>query len=241
MASHEKPELILRATIECMITFKELRIGTGAAYACTLCGKRNGVPAGPMPLSEIDVHIDAIAPASVMMRGFEPFKHPNLVGIISQLTQSGVRQIGMRTNGGALSSPRDAQGCIEAGVRVFEVPILAGAAKKSDRMSGIQGLHEAALQGVRQINASASDLNANTFVCAIVPICSHNTNQLIGITQAALSAGAQAIRIECDDLSYLDPEVLAVAHTIATRASVSFSGDGCDTFIDGARLYEVIA
>jgi len=224
-----------------MITFKELRIGIGAERACTLCGTSNGSPAGPAPYSDIETRINADHFASVMMRGFEPFSHPHLVEIISKLMRAGTRQIGIRTNGAALGNPRDAQGCIETGVRVFEIPILAGTVDKSDRMSAISGLHDRAIQGIKQINASAADLKLSTFVCAVIPLCSHNANQLIGATQEALRAGAQAIRIECSDARYLDRDALTMSHTLATRASVAFFGDGCEKFINGAQLYEVTA
>ena len=198
-----------------MITFHELDIDTGYEPA---------------------IHDSA---QSIMIRGSEPFMHLNLVDIIFELRRAGVARIGVRTDGGALSNPQTARGCIDAGVRVFEILVLAGDAATADRISGTQGLHAASLRGITQVGEAATELDVHTFMVAVIPMTKSNAGQLIAATQAAIAAGAQAIRIECDDVSLLDSSALDIAHTLATRSSVAFFGDGCGDFIEGAALYEV--
>ena len=229
-----------------MITFQELLIGKGGETSCRLCARKidEGVPA---PLSDIEQRITEIVSQSeeatslsVMMTGFEPFMHPDLVQIVSALTHAGVRQIGMRTNGRALGNPQAAQGCIDAGVRVFEIPFFAGSAELSDRLSGIPGLFQTSQAGVKQVIESSSNLQVKTFVSALIPLCSHNRDELILATQTALAVGVQAIRIQAAIPGRIDPAALDAAHTLATRSGVAFFGDACDAYIKGASLYEVI-
>jgi molybdenum cofactor biosynthesis enzyme MoaA len=236
-----KDSVMVRATIVCMIIFRELLMGKGHETPCTLCVDRSPGKTESFSFPDIEARIAEVSPSPAMMRGFEPFSHPDLVRIVSTLVRAGIKQIGMRTDGGAVSNPQAAQGCIDAGVRVFEIPILSGHAEKSDRMTGTQGLHDAALRGIRQIKTFANTLKVKAFVCAVIPICSHNASHLLDIVQVALNAGVDAIRIECSDDELVDTSLLDTAHTLATRSGVTLFGDGCGAYIEGASLYEVIA
>ncbi|MCL2492285.1 MAG: hypothetical protein FWE87_06050 [Coriobacteriia bacterium] len=217
----------------------ELSIGSGHEQPCSLCDPTRSSDAQPLPIEEIEQRIRKIAPDAALLCGYEPFMHPELVRIVSSMVSAGIRRIGMRTDGGALSNPQAAHGCIEAGVRVFEIPLLAGDREKADRLSATPGLHAASAHGIAQINAASTDLDVAVFVCALIPLCSHNASQLVEMTQAALSAGVCAIRVECTDKDLIDHSLIITAHALATRAGVALFGAGCDSFIEGATLYEV--
>jgi len=238
-----------------MIIFHELSIGNEGANPCPRCLRAGGMKDTPSPapvnLAEITPLIQQLqaAGASVMLRGFEPFRHPDVVGIIQTLaiTHKGtqVRRIGMRTDAAALTNPHDAQGCIDNGVRVFEVPFLP---QQMDALSQAAPL-EARLAGIAEIQAAAQALGKPIFTCVDVYVCKHTAPYFADTVQAALGAGVNAIRISTDqksgtvDVASLvgGRSVLDAVHAAATQNSVAFFGDGCDQYLQGAALYEIQA
>ena len=247
-----------------MILFHELKIGTdasGGVRPCPRCLRSAFVTAAgqaatePTRLQALTPHIEELATAdsasvSVMLRGFEPFQHPDLVDIIHSLTAAKFRRIGMRTDGAALANPRDAQGCIDNGVRVFEIPFLP---REMDALSKTAPL-EASFAGIQGIRNASAALGVVTFICADIVVCAHTAKYFNSTVQAAIATGVDAIRLNCDgicDESRGEPKqaaellggttVLNQAHSLATQNSVAFFGDGCESFLEGAKLYEVIA
>ena len=235
-----------------MILFHELNIGTsvsgGGVRPCPRCFRAVSTGqvavAEPVRLQALTPRIEKLAAAdvSVMLRGFESFQHPDLVGIIHTLVEAKPRRIGIRTDGAALANSRDAQGCIDNGVRVFEIPFLP---REMDALSQTAPL-EASFAGIRGIRSASAALATAVFVCADITICMHTAKYFTATVQAAIAAGVDAIRLSCDeptDLAELldGKTVLNQAHSLATQNSVAFFGDGCEDYLGGASLYEVIA
>jgi len=247
-----------------MIIFHELSIGNEEANPCPRCLRAGGTKDTPLPapvnLAEITPRIQQLqaAGASVMMRSFEPFRHPDLVGIIQSLagqqvmqqlaqqpaaqSRMGVRRIGMRTDASALANLHDAQGCIDNGVRVFEVPFLP---QQMDALSQAASL-EARLAGIAGIQTAAQALGKPIFTCVDIYVCKHTAPYFADTVQSALAAGANAIRISASqELGTVDIAtlvggrfVLDAAHASATRNSVPLFGDGCSQYMQGAVIYE---
>ena len=239
-----------------MILFHELSIGTsasgGGVRPCPRCLRSastgQAAAAEPVRLQALAPRIEelAVVGTSVMLRGFEPFQHPDLVGIIHTLVEAKPRRIGMRTDGAALANLRDAQGCIDNGVRVFEIPFLP---REMDALSQTAPL-EASFAGIRGIRSASAALGVAVFICADITICTHTAKYFTATVQAAIAAGVDAIRLSCDGgcdepnrLAELlgGKTVLNQAHSLATQNSVAFFGDGCEDYLGGASLYEVIA
>ena len=272
-----------------MILFHELNIGTGnsggGVRPCPRClrSASTGQAAAtePIRLQALAPRIEelAAAGASVMLRGFEPFQHPDLVGIIQTLAMATgevplavgttensaasvttnstpttkIRRIGMRTDGAALANLRDAQGCIDNGVRVFEIPFLP---REMDALSQTAPL-EASFAGIRGIRSASAALGVAVFICADITICMHTAKYFTTTVQAVIAAGVDAIRLSCgggcdrghnessneptDPAELLGGKtVLNQAHSLATQNSLAFFGDGCEDYLGGASLYEVI-
>jgi molybdenum cofactor biosynthesis enzyme MoaA len=222
-----------------MIAFQRLEIGTAQKAPCVLCGRDSSSVETPHTLEEISSQIQRLDTSAVMMDGFEPFKHPELVRIIETLSDAAVTRIGMRTNGAALQNPQNAFGCIDAGVRVFEIPIVAGESEKGDRLTGIAGSHEASLQGIARIKEASKELNVATFTVAVLRLCRHNAGDILAMTRAAIRAEVDAIRLEAGQPVAFDESALSEAHSAATQAGIAFFGTGCERFLEGATLYTV--
>jgi molybdenum cofactor biosynthesis enzyme MoaA len=199
--------------------------------------------AEPVSLQALTSRIEELSAlhASVMMRGFEPFQHPDLVGIVQTLSSSRVRRVGVRTDAAALANLRDAQGCIDNGVRIFEIPLLPRAL---DTLSQAPPM-EASMRGIQGIRSAAAALGVDVFVSADIGVCTHTAAYFMETVQAAIAAGVDAIRITGEESVPVVQLVgatstLDLAHSLATRNSVAFFGDGCENYLKGAALYEVV-
>jgi len=190
-----------------------------------------------------------------MLCGFEPFQHPELVGIVQTLASSQVKRIAMRTDAAALANSQDAQGAVDFGVRVFEVPFLP---KEMDALSQAVAPLEASFAGIAGIRSAAATLGVTTFICADISVCKHTAPYFMSTVQAAVVAGVDAIKISAsqgveagkiatmlggisgDNGSVGDAQtsMLDKAHSMATQSSIAFFGDGCEHFLQGAVLYE---
>lgn len=237
-----------------MIYFEQLLIGTnpktlsGGVRPCPRCLRATSqasVSAEPVSLSALETQIQKLSTkkASVMLRGFEPFQHPELVGIVQTLASSQIRRLGMRTDAAALANPDDARGCIDFGVRVFEIPFLP---REMDALSQAAPL-EASLAGIAGIRNAAAVLDAKVFVCTDIYLCKHTAPYFVDTVQVAIAAGIDAIRLsiwqDTEPVSRgslpVEPSVLNAAHAAATQSSIVFFGDGCEEHLAGATLYEV--
>ena len=227
-----------------MIDFLRLEIGQGGVRPCPRCARGQGeqdVPASIEVIEERVAELISVAQIpSVMMDGFEPFQHPELPRIVAALKDAGVRRIGMCTDAAGLMSPHDARGCIEAGVRVFEVPLLPDALGVAAGVSAPP--LQASLQGIARIREVAQHLGVFVFVSAAVPACSHSAPHFAEMVQAAINAGVDGIRVECASPGRLiDKATLSAAHDLATQAAIAFFGDGCEDYLLGTPLYTINA
>jgi len=174
-----------------------------------------------------------------MFDGFEPFEHHGLVEIIAGSANSLFERIGIKTDGGALSSPENTRGCIAAGVRVFEVALTGGDAYSHDKRTGTRGLFEAAVSGIELITAESDRLGVSTMVIGVAAVCPHNFTELSSIVGTFCRIGVDAIRVEVRHGGQVPPSLAKQAYEVAVPAGVALFGDGM-TRLSGVRLYTVV-
>lgn len=187
-----------------MISFIEVPIGVGDAVSCSRC-ELLPVPAAPGDFDEIAPLIDAAMAVGLRVggpgpnlrfAGYEPFLHPELPALISAAAQAGAARIQLRTDGGGLAQPGNAQGALEVGVTHFEIVLLGGDAEIHDGLSGTPGLFEACEQGVRTLLAAAHASGERIAVTGAVPLCLHNMAHAAQTVAAFAAMGALAVRLE---------------------------------------------
>ena len=133
----------------------------------------------------------------------------------------------LRTDVDGLVDPRAAQECLEAGTRLFEIPFV------SETIADV-------LPGIARLQEVAERRGITIFIAALIPVTSRTARHFTAVAQEAINAGVTAIRIECSAPSRLiDRAALSSAHDAATQAGIAFFGDGCDDYLQGARLYRV--
>ena len=219
-----------------MLNFIEISLGTGGVARCTLCA---GVPSAARPLHDIRMDVAQLPQHldGVVLGSFEPFLHPELVSVIELLTKGAIPRIMICTDGGALSHMPNVQGSLSSGVRLFEVVVVGGDPVSHDTLTNAPGLYEAACLGIKNVRSVASALNLDAEVVGVARICTHNSHALVDIVSTFVRCGVTAVRV-CAELGVIvDPVSIALASEIATSAGVALFGDGCESYIQGARLY----
>lgn len=249
-----------------MIVFHELRIGSdsrtyyGVENPCPRCARRSSAGKSPDLQTSEQLHryeslltrMEELSEskASVMIQGSEPFRHPDLVDIIQALAGSNIRRLGIRTEAAALVNPQDAQGCIDNGVRVFEIPLLP---REMDSVV-MAAPFEARIAGLRGIRSAAANLGADVFVSAHMLLCTHTAAYFPSTVQAVIAAGFDALRlglVAAKPSELIDAlggvAALDFAQSAATQNSLAFFLDGdeaelyADRYLKAAQLYSVVA
>lgn len=177
---------------------------------------------------------------NIMFGGLEPFAYPGLVEALAQARLWGACRIGLVTDGGALSVRDNARGCLEAGVRVFEIPLLGSSAEVHDELSGASGLFNALSQGIVNIRDMAQDLGVKVFLCASVELCAHNVTELLSMAPLCAQLGFDAVRLSCSDtVSVSEVSIEAFDEQLTTQAIALFGKRV--SALSGAQLYTVTA
>jgi hypothetical protein len=133
---------------------------------------------------------------NLRLAGYEPFLHPELPTLVSAAVQAGATRIQLRTDGGGLAQPGNAEGALVAGVTHFEVVLLGGDTESHDGLSGTPGLLEACEQGVRTLLDAARASGARIAVTGAVPLCLHNLAHAAQAVAALAAMGTLAVRLE---------------------------------------------
>lgn len=207
------------------------------ASACVLCGTPSNKPVDGATIAA-QLHLYAQSSEKLdgaMFGGFEPFAHPDLVDALAQARAQKIARIGLQTDGGALSAIQNARGCVEAGVRIFEISWLGGSTSSHDALTKKPGLFDAMHQGVVALHRVEQDLNVHFALIAVIRICEHNRREFHAIVQDALQCGVTALRISdpCGVLTELD---VTTIYDLAVAQGVAVFGDGV-TELESACLY----
>lgn len=212
-----------------MYSFYELALGQGGVASCKSCvsPRSEAYPAAEI-LSKIGSHKE------IMLAGFEPFAHPELVSLLQSPELVRVERLGMRTDSGALASPQNAAGVLASGVRFFEIVLLGSSALAHEGLTRRPGLFESAKSGARKLRRVAEEQGHEIFITGLAPICRHNEDDLLGLVSTFVELEVDAIRFESSRA--LNQELIDAAYEIAIPAGILLFGDSCN-HIESATLY----
>lgn len=223
-----------------MLRFVKIELAqtrTEKPSACMLCDASSHAPADGAAISaqlEQFFHLSEQFDG-LMFGGFEPFAHPDLVGAVIQARASNARRIGLQTDGGALSVVQNARGCVDAGVRIFEISWLGASESSHDALTKKQGLFSALHKGIAALHQVEHDLGVNLAIIAVLNMCSHNQRELLAMALDAIECGITALRIE-DPHATLASQDITALYDLATTQGVAVFGDGVFE-LESAHLY----
>lgn len=227
-----------------MIRFKRCNLGVSQSVGCALCSGGKAIPLSLPDIQAnlenslgIDTHNDDVG---VLIGGIEPFMHPQLPEVISLLVLKGLKRVALQTDGGALANPQAAAGCMASGVRTFVIQLRGVDAPMHDRLSNAPGLFRAMEQGIAAVRQIASDQNYSVAIVMQIELCPHNYMQLGELVRTALALGPDAIELVNTTSHQFDSNIMTLAHAASTAAGAYLFGDGCDQFLGGQRLYEIV-
>ena len=165
---------------------------TGCNLRCQHCRASAQELASPFDLSTPDALrvIDGISSHSrpiLVLSGGEPLFRKDLFEIATYATQKGLL-VALATNG-TLVTPDVARKLLEAGVRRVAISLDGADAPTHDAFRGIPGSFEAALRGLREIQAAGISTQINTTVTR------NNMSQMPAMYDMALSLGADAFHL----------------------------------------------
>ena len=226
-----------------MLTFVRIPLGvlsSRTTHTCSLCQVQN---AETLKTDDVMRRVGEIAKLpkglfeGVFLEGFEPFSYPALVEVLQEIRSIHVERIAMHTDGGALCRVENARGCLDMGVRVFEVSINGSNDSLHNRIAGSSGLFEAMSTGLSQIRTVAHDANYSIALIASLKICEHNKNDFIHMISWCLERGFDAIRLN-SGAEFLNREDIEQAHAMSTIQGVLFFGQSVSS-LNSAQLYNV--
>lgn len=186
--------------VSLVISFSGIRLGSGEAVACTRCGAREEPTY--RPAEEIIAEGRRIVAdwrygpgPNIGLHGPEPLGHPDLVPVVSAIVEAGVQRLCIATDGVALRSEQNAQGIMAAGIRHVRVTMLGSSAVHDD-LQGATGAHESAIAGMKLVRDAAARAQTPILLCAMIPVCEHNLQDIPSAVVELAHAGASAVKLE---------------------------------------------
>jgi molybdenum cofactor biosynthesis enzyme MoaA len=216
-----------------MIRFEQIAIGTGGGPRCRRCSAA-GADQSFRDAQAITADIAAVVSAwdaspgpNVLFAGAEPFAHDALPRLIAQARATGVKRIGLVTDGGALGFGDNAVGTVHAGVRHVVVRSI-GLGEAADQRARHAGLSEAVVSGTRAFLDAAKHAEATVAISAEVAVCRHNADDLPGIVAAFGKAGVGCVTF------FQDAGAAPAPASVATMLAAA-----CDTGVVNGVWVEV--
>lgn len=212
-----------------MLRFAHIPIGDGEGVTCARCSR--SADDSFFSVERIAHEIAHTASVwreaggvNVALIGPEPFKHPALPQVVASAVEHGCDRVRLRTDGGALSVAHNAAGVLHAGVHQIEVVVLGPDSSSHDRLSGTDGLFEAARSGVRAYIAAGEAAGAPIAVTALVRLCKHNATLLPAIVAQTAQWGVSCIAVERAQGVAVPASTAAAALQTAVMSSVWLTG-----------------
>lgn len=210
---------------------------SGSATPQTHCIRCSSEPRVPASFEEARGALDAATDADgVMFMGYEPFAHPELVRLLAHARGRGIRRIGLSTDGGALANISNAAGCLDAGVRLFELVVLGNDAKTHDYLAGAPGLYDAMRRGVENIRTLSSARGYHIAIVALIELCQHNLDQLPLFAARCADLGVNAVRLVIAPQLSVDPALISALDDALTAFGIALFGDQVSA-LGGVELY----
>lgn len=217
-----------------MIPFEPVAIGTGGIARCVRCAKSEGAASpGPDDIGAIREGIFAAVRSwgqppgpNVELVGYEPFSHPELPAIVRLALDVGVERLMIRTDAGALALGRNAEGALDAGVRLFEIVLLADG-PTHDALTERPGLFDAACAGVDRVRDAAERAGLAIALCGLVPVCRHNAPYAPQAAGRLAALGCLAVHIDASCARRSDAVHVRAAVETAAANGCAASVSGC--------------
>lgn len=216
-----------------MILFEPVAIGTGGVARCARCARSEGPPvARPDDTDAVRERIIAAVRSwdrrpgpNVELVGFEPFSHPELPAIVRLARDLGVERLMIRTDAGALALGRNAEGVLDAGVRLFEIVLLADG-PSHDALTGRPGLFDAACEGVARVRDVAQRAGLAIALTGLVPVCRHTAVHAAEASGRLAALGCAAVHV--------DASAARPSDAVHVRAAVeTAAANGCAASVSG--------
>jgi len=215
-----------------VLRFAEVTIGQGGSLRCVRCRPRSAETPTFALASVVSEQLASIASQwaygpgpNVAFTGVEPFAHPELPAIIGGALAVGARRVRLRTDAGALASPGNAQGVLNAGVHHIEAIVLAGDAALHDELAGRPGLFGAAFSGLAKYRSAANEAGQSVAITGSVPVCRHNAPHVVAAVGALATAGAVCVELVRTDGYRIEPQLVAAAAQAAMMRGVWLHGE----------------
>jgi MoaA/NifB/PqqE/SkfB family radical SAM enzyme len=213
-----------------LLDFFEIPIGFGRGVVCGRCAaSSDSSDSSHYSSEEVLAGVRSVVaregerPVNVSFVGYEPFAHLELPQLIGGAALLGCARIRLRTDGGALALSGNAAGAMAAGVHHIELVLLAGDSEAHDRLSGVDGLFDAATAGVAAWNGAAADSGTRTAVTGLVPLCRHNIEHAAAAVAHLAACGVVAVRLETSGLDEKHlPTVIAALDTATVNGVAGF-------------------
>ena len=227
-----------------MLRFARIALSNQSSHmhsSCTLCSSGVVIPAEKdeiMRQLECFEH-ESEAFDGLIFDGFEPFAHPELVTVLNQARSLGARRIGLHTDGGALSSLQNAHGCVETGVRIFEISWLGATESSHDALTKKPGLFNAMHHGIAALHQIQRERGIHLALIAKLEVCEHNKRELLAMAQDAMQQEVTALRIH-DPSGVLSQDEIAQLYDSAITQGVAVFGEGVSE-LASAQLYTLVS
>ena len=211
---------------ESLLRFAEVSLGPGGLPSAA--GAARLVAVAPRSLADVSAEAAAAIERwdhglygpgpNLSFVGAEPFSHPDLPAIVFGAVEDGASRIRLRTAAEALKVAENAAGVVQAGVRHFEVVVLADT-HAHDELAARPGSFAMFSHGVARFVEASREMGVAVAIAGRVPVCRHNLEHLPTAVAALSRLGASEI--------VLDVSANAAA-TVGAGSSIS---SACDTGI----------
>ena len=189
-----------------MIKFSVLKLGEGAISQCTRCGPT--APRVYRPTTDVLADMSRIVDTwptgpgpNVTLCGPEPLEHPEIETLLRALHDSDIQRACVHTGGGPLVSPSACEHILASGVNHIRTVLLAGDAATHDALNDTPGSWDTAMHGIALMSQTASQSAAPLMLCGLIPVCSHNLDQLPQTIIALAGAGVRSIALDVTTLA----------------------------------------
>lgn len=232
-----------------MIEFVRVLIGSTEPVACRRCAGSASRTPDARPLELVDADLASTAREwtrgpgpNVWFEGLEPFVHPQLPQVIGSAAAKGFERIRLTTDGGALSQGGNAGGVVRTGVTHIDI-VLLGDRASHDRLTGFDGLFDAATAGAAAFLAAGRAEGRRLTLSGRVVLCRHNVDSAPAAVAALASCGATAVAIDASGLEASAAGKLAIEACLQTatvnRAAAFVTGWSAARGIDSVAPWRV--
>jgi len=187
-----------------MLRFEEIALGEYGSPRCRRCRSAGAETIRDDAAIIEDIHRAAGSWSggpgpNLAFCGIEPFRHPQLAGILAAAVEVGAKRIRLDSDATALGALDASRLAIDAGVRHLQFDLRGSTASLHDPLAGGAEAFDGALRGVAEFGRVAEGSGTAIQISARIPVCPHNLQDLPGIVGTASKAGVSLIRLVIEE------------------------------------------